>query len=336
MRAFRKSLASIERRAGGIRSFRGYRWFRRAAVGALALALAAASTEEVCERRAQAALTAGETFVAVSGARLRYQTLGLERAGPLVVLLPGLGASIEQMRFLQPRLAETVRTLSYDRAGYGFSTGSDAHTAEEQAKELAALLDALNLPGTLVLVGYSTSALVARVFAALNPARVAAVYLVEPDHPEFEARARARPTPRRGYVRWVVHDLVTTTFGVKRLAARLAARHDAHQAPAEARANEVLVRRRHFWALAREWYVLPDSFAQAMAAPVGAEPIVVLYTAQSDPEFPLQERLLAEFVRRSPRGRIRKLPNHPHDQLFMPGPVLDAIVEDVSALASAH
>lgn len=295
------------------------------------LALGAAGSEEVCERRAEARLTAGETFADVNGARLRYRAAGLEHSGPVVVLLPGMAGSLEQMRFVERRLGRAARTLSYDRAGYGFSSGSHAHTAAEQAAELVALLDALALRGPVVLVGYSTSALVARVFGGSYPERTAGLYLVEPDHPEFDAVATGRPSPRRDYARWVAHDLATTTFGIKRLATSLTAENAA-----QARANEVLLRRRHYVALAREWYVLPETYAQARAAKVPPVPFVVLFTEQSSAQFPLLERSLSVLVARSPHGRVTKLPHHPHDELFLPGPVLDAIVDGVLAMVKGR
>jgi hypothetical protein len=161
---------------------------------------------------------------------------------------------------------------------------------------------------------------------------MAGLYLVEPDHPEFEARATGRPSPRRDYARWVVHELVTTTFGLKRLTKPVAGPEDA----AEVRASELFVRRRHYWALAREWYVLPDTFSQALAAPVGNGAVVVLFTEQTDPQFPLQARTFTEFARRSPRGSVTRLPHHPHDKLFVPGPVLDAIVLGVNAMVKGR
>lgn len=295
-------------------------------------ALLAAGCEEVLERRARARLTQGETFASVNGAQVRYRLLGAEHAGPTVVFLAGLGGSIEQMVYVQNRVAQTTRTLAYDRGGYGFSTGSDAHTAEAQSAELDGLLQALHLDGPLVLLGFSTSASIARVFASHHPDRVRGLYLVEPYFPEIEQRVAGRKEPRRVYIRWIVHDFFTSTFGVKRLNNRLAS-YAGPGDPVEQRAEEVLQSRRHFMALAHEWYVTPQIAEQAKAAAVGSEPMVILFT--SGPDATLEQALgamYAEFVAHSPEGKVVKLENHDHSKLLTPGPVLDTIVAGLGQL----
>jgi pimeloyl-ACP methyl ester carboxylesterase len=293
----------------------------------------AAGCEEVLERRARARLTPGETFAAVDGAQVRYRLLGAEHAGPTVVFLVGLGGSIEQMVYVQGRVAETTRTLAYDRGGYGFSVGSDSYTAEEQAAELDGLLQSLHLEGPLVLFGFSTSASIARVFAARHPQRVAGLYLVEPYFPELEQRIAGRQEPRRVYIRWIVHDFFTSTLGLKRLGNRLGS-YAGPADPVEQRAEEVLQSRRHFMALAHEWYVTPVTAREATSAAVGTEPMVILYT--HTPDRTLDEavdRLYGEFVAHSTEGKLVKLANHDHSKLLTPGPVLDRIVQGVGELA---
>jgi pimeloyl-ACP methyl ester carboxylesterase len=305
------------------------RWGLRLAAAALLLALLAAIAEEVAERRARARFTAGETFAAVHGAQVRYRMLGTEHTGPTIVLLPGLGGSIEQMQHLQPRLARVARTLTYDRGGYGFSVDSDAHSADEQATELEGLLSALSIEGPLVVVGYSSSSMIARIFSGRHPARVAGTFHIEPAVPEFEARRPGEKGARRIYLRWIVHDLFTTTFGIKRL------RGDhGTSALAEQRAAEVLQSRRHMWALAREWFVIPETFAQTLRAPVGNQPVVILFTEQHDPASALLEGIYHELVARSPHGKVVKLPSYDHGRLLMPGPVLDAIVGGIEELVA--
>jgi pimeloyl-ACP methyl ester carboxylesterase len=311
-----------------------FRFARRWAPGAvLGVAVLAAGCEEVLERRARARLTQGETFAGVNGAQVRYRLLGAEHAGPTIVFLVGLGGSIEQMVYVQGRVAEATRTLAYDRGGYGFSVGSDAYTAEQQTAELDGLLQSLHLEGPLVLFGFSTSASIARVFAARHPERVAGLYFVEPYFPEVEQRLTGRQEPRRVYIRWIIHDFFTSTFGLKRLGNRLAS--DAGPPdPVEQRAQEVLQSRRHFTALAHEWYVTPETAREVTRAAVGTEPTVILYT--HSPDRPLDEahdRLYGEFVAHSTEGKLVKLANHDHSKLLTPGPVLDRIVQGVGELA---
>ncbi|MEI9953785.1 MAG: alpha/beta hydrolase [Pseudomonadota bacterium] len=309
------------------------KWSARIAASALGVCVLAAGVEEVLERRAQTRLTAGETFAEVNGARVRYRALGAEHTGRTIVLLPGIGASIEQMRHAQRRLAAKARTLTYDRAGYGFSVGSHAHTADDQAAELAELLDALSVSHPVVLVGYSSSALLARVFAGRYPTRTAGLYLVEPDFPEFEEQVPGRHGPRRLYARWVLHELLVSTLGLSRLC-KLGAPSSGPSGALDEREEEIFQRRRHFWALARDAYDLPTSFAQAKQAPVARVPLVIMSTEQTDPSAGLLNELYAELARRSPRGKVVQLPGYDHGRLFEPGPVLDAIVEGVTEMAT--
>ena len=318
-------------------SVRIRRWLLRVIAAILLLCVAGAGLEAVLEARARARLTADQTFATVNGSRIRYRRLGSDRPGPTVVFLNGVGGSLEQMDDLQTRVAATSPTLSYDRGGYGFSTGSDAYTAEQQTTELLGLLDALHLGGPVILVGYSTSAQHARVFASRQPNRTAGVFLIEPYLPEVELRLPWRQPPRRVYLRWVVRDVVAGTLGINRLQNSLAHRRPA--TPVEARAQEVLQSRSHVWALAHEWYAMRASAEQTMSSKIGNEPFVIAYTAHpgqaGDPH--VRESLLAysEVVRRSARGKLIELPECDHSRVLKPGPVLDGLVAGIAEVAGA-
>src|SRR3954468_3640442 len=123
--------------------------------GAVVVFIACAGVVEfVLEARDAARLIAGQTFATVGRARIRYWLVGTENHAAQVVILPGISSGIEQVDDLQRALSAKVPTLAYDRAGYGFSENSSAHSAEEQAEELAALLHALKVETPVVLVAY--------------------------------------------------------------------------------------------------------------------------------------------------------------------------------------
>ncbi len=309
------------------------RWVWGVVLLLVGLCFAGSGCEYVLEQRARARFTAGESFVDVGDAHVRYLQLGAGHPGATVVFLTGLGGSIEQMYYVQTRLAETVPTLSYDRGGYGLSVGSRAHTAGEQVTELEGVLDTLGIRGRIVLVSFSSAASIARIFAARYPARMAGMYLIEPYLPEIEAAIPGRKPPRRQFIRWIVHDLVTSTLGLKRLANHFS-QPPSPNTLVEWRAREVLQSRPHFWALAREWYVIPESARETLGTPVGQEPVVILYTEQQN-EGAI-EGVYTDFLSHSTHGKIVKLPNYDHSRLLMPGPVLDTIVKGVAELATAN
>src|SRR5258708_6177480 len=239
----------------------------RLLIVAVALVASALVTELALEARDFARYMPGQTFATVGDARIRYRLLGAERPGATVVFLSGLSGSIEQTDGLQRAVSSAVPSLAYDPAGYGFREGSTAHSVEEQAKELAALLHALKLGGPVVLVAYSFSGLLARIFAGRFPEKTAGIFLIEPSMPEFNGRIPGLDTPRRYLVRFIVHQLLASSLGYIRLTQRIR----SWQGPAslvEQRAEAVLARRPHYWALARGWYVLPEPWRQTLDTPI--------------------------------------------------------------------
>jgi pimeloyl-ACP methyl ester carboxylesterase len=248
------------------------------------------------------------------------------------VFLTGIGGSIEQMVHVQAQIARSTQTLAYDRGGYGFSSGSSAFTSAEQAAELLDLLDALKIKGRVVLVGFSSASAIARLFLARYPERTQGLYFVEPYLPEVALRIPGSKSRRRTFVRWIVHDLFMSTFGLLRARNRLA-NFAGPPDPVEQRAEEILQSRHHFWAMAREWYAIPETNAEAMAARVNDAPIVIFFTEQ--PNDTMSEQVFGEFVRRSPRGKLVRLPNHEHSKLLTPGPVLDVIAQGIVEMATS-
>jgi pimeloyl-ACP methyl ester carboxylesterase len=300
-----------------------------------ALIALALLTESVLEARDAKRFIQGQTFAQVGEARVRYLRLGPAHSGTTVVFLSGFAGSIEQAEHLQKAVAAHVPTLAYDRAGYGFSEASTAHTALEQANELAGLLDALGVNQPVVLVCYSASALVARVFADRFSQKTAGMYLIDPAIPELYISMPSRHSARRGLARTIIRQLVASFLGEIRLRQRL----DSWNGPSsvvEQRAEAVLARSWHNWAVTREWYVLPDSAQQTLDAPVpNALPFEIAFTKPSveDETSRTLVQLYAELAARSSRGGLLELEHVDHGQLVSPGPVLDQITDRIVKLA---
>lgn len=103
-------------------------------------------------------------------------------AGAPVVLVHGLPSNVGDWASVPEELARRgLRAIAYDRIGYGWSsrvgTSSGARTFESNARELAALLDALGL-GRAALVGWSYGGGVVQALAATAPGRVSRVVLL--------------------------------------------------------------------------------------------------------------------------------------------------------------
>jgi pimeloyl-ACP methyl ester carboxylesterase len=241
-------------------------WLIRFSIFAVALAATALLIEFLLEVSDVARYMPGQTIATVGDARIRYRLMGVMHGGAPVVILAGLNGVIEQADALQSAVSSAVPSLTYDRAGYGFSRGSAAHTAQEQAAELAGLLVALKIEKPVVIVSYSASAELARVFAGAYPDKTVGIYLIDPPMPEIDYLMPHPGDPRTYYMRYVVSGLLESSVGYIRLKEWLLSR--GPKSRVEQRADAVLARRPHYWALAKEWYATPVSARQTIEAPV--------------------------------------------------------------------
>jgi pimeloyl-ACP methyl ester carboxylesterase len=118
-------------------------------------------------------------LVDVGGYRLEARVKGA--GNPAVVFETGFTGGVGLYWRLQDRIAEHTRSLVYERAGLGRSDpGPQPRTAEQMARDLHALLAALDIRPPVVLVGHSAGGLFMRVFAHDYPADVAAMIFIDP------------------------------------------------------------------------------------------------------------------------------------------------------------
>jgi pimeloyl-ACP methyl ester carboxylesterase len=241
---------------------------------------------------------------------------------------------IEQADAFQSAVSSEVPSLTYDRAGYGFSRGSAAHTAEEQAAELAGLLHTLMIEKPVVIVSYSASAELARVFAGRYPEKTAGIYLIDPPMPEIDHLMPHPGDPRSYYLRYVVSGLVQSSFGYIRLKQWLSS--NGTKSIIEQRADAVLARRSHYWALAKEWYATPVSARQTVEAPVPPTmPVEVVYPKriENDNVAIAMTKAYVDLVARSSRGKLTELDYVDHTTIFKYGHVFEQMVERIQKLS---
>jgi pimeloyl-ACP methyl ester carboxylesterase len=291
--------------------------------------------EHLLEVRDVIRYTPGENFAQVADSRIRYRQLGAPHLGNTVVFLSGLSGSIEQADQLQRAVAEHEYTLAYDRAGSGFTEGSDASTALEQANELVGLLKALRVNEPVVLVAYSLSAAIARVFAGQYPQLTGGLYLIEPNIPEINLRFPTWHSPRRSLFRPVMSQLLMSMIGEIRLKQRLE-NWNGPTSLVEQRAQAILARRAHNWAVTREWYFLTESLRQAMDAPVPASlPMEIAYTEGpvEDETVRAVHQVYATFASRSTRGELYELGDIRHEQLMSSRAAIDQLAARIVILA---
>lgn len=117
-------------------------------------------------------------FAEAGGERLHLLVRG--SGTPAVILEAGIAASSLSWSHVQPRVAEFTQTVSYDRAGLGWSAAARApRTAGRAVTELRAALRSAGIAPPYVLAGHSFGGCVARLFAAQHPEEVAGLVLVD-------------------------------------------------------------------------------------------------------------------------------------------------------------
>lgn len=168
------------------------RW-RSTALLAVAAMGCAAAVQQVLTVRDRRRYPAPGLLVHVDGRQIHLQVRGADSAGPTVVLEAGMGSFSPNWYWVQEELAPVVRSVSYDRAGLGWSRRSrHPRDAQTVAMELRDALREAAIEPPYVLAGHSFGGLPVRAFADLYPELTAGLVLVDASHPDQWVRW---PTP---------------------------------------------------------------------------------------------------------------------------------------------
>jgi pimeloyl-ACP methyl ester carboxylesterase len=121
-------------------------------------------------------------FVDLGTHRLHLYETG--NGSPTVILEAGLMSTVLSWTELQRELCKSLRVVSYDRAGLGWSElGPMPRTADRIVEELHLALGRAGIPPPYLLVGHSFGGLTMPLFAARFPGEVAGMVLVDPVAP---------------------------------------------------------------------------------------------------------------------------------------------------------
>jgi pimeloyl-ACP methyl ester carboxylesterase len=290
-------------------------------------------------------------MIDIGGRALHWNVSG--EGTPTVVLDAGIAASSLSWALVVREVAEFAAVATYDRAGFGWSDPAlHRCTALDSARDLALLLDRVDIPGPLVLVGHSFGGLIARIFQQLSPERVAGLVLVDPicrelwrDPGEQRRRMLARGVmlskrgeflARAGVVKVALKLLLSGSHAIPKVLARASAGRGA--GVAERLTGEVRKMPREVWpAVAAHWSEarcfhamadalenLPLSVTQLdETRSLGALPISVLSAASASPA---ELREHAHDAELSTCGEHVVTPGSGHWlQLDAPGAVVEAI-----------
>lgn len=136
-------------------------------------------------------------YIDTGGHQLRMLICG--HGSPAVVFETGgsgaNGSPLEVWQLVQPEVSKFTRTVSYDRAGIGWSSpGPEPRDARQLAYELHTALKNAHVAPPYILVGHSLGGPFIRVFAGMYPDEVAGMVLVDPTQEEYINWNQARDT----------------------------------------------------------------------------------------------------------------------------------------------
>jgi pimeloyl-ACP methyl ester carboxylesterase len=291
-------------------------------LGILVLTSAAMVLESVLEHRDRARLSRNDTFGSIGNRRVRYRLLGAEKSGPPIVLVPGLFGYIEQWEKVQRSLSQWAPVLTYDRGGMGFSDSTDAHDAESEANELAAVVQASGAHAPFVVVSYSSSAFVAQIFAARHPEMVKGQVFIDPMVPLASA-----PRPY-----WRILGRTAVPATAKALVGYLRLRHWIDQprdsTTASDEKEQAIQVSAHFWlALTMDVFALDRSATEVRAVPAsGSVPVGLLSASDPAPRSSPARAAQRALVANSVRGTFQSLPDVDHTSLLSDPVGVDAVV----------
>ncbi len=106
-------------------------------------------------------------------------------SGITVIFESGLGNGCLSWSLVQQVMSKKVRSVSYDRAGMGWSeVAKKKRTSNQIAHELSQSLKKANIGGPYILVGHSLGGLYIRSFYDLHPNEVIGMIFVDSSHPK--------------------------------------------------------------------------------------------------------------------------------------------------------
>jgi pimeloyl-ACP methyl ester carboxylesterase len=292
------------------------RWGKTAVLVA-AGAGAAAAVQQALTARDRRRYPAPGLLVPVDGRQVHLQVRGADSGGPTAVLEAGMGSFSPNWYWVQEELAPTVRSVSYDRAGLGWSQPSRRpRDAQTIAMELRDALREAAIEPPYVLAGHSFGGMPVRTFADLYPELTAGLVLVDASHPDQWVRW---PTPHAdkmlevsqrifGWLSWLgILRALNLSRGISAgLPARQVAELRAGAALPGFAATEAA--QMHSWAVSRE---------QLNAAqPLGDLPLAVLGVSEQPVGGELLTALQRELAELTENASLEVVQGASHESLI--------------------
>ena len=120
----------------------------------------------------------------VDGTEIHMYCTGPENnAHPTIIIISGGGTPSYVYDDLRENLSKTIRTCSYDIAGFGWSEPNDApSTVKNMSDELYQLLQTAQIDGPIILAGHSLGGLVSLIYSAEHEEQVVGIAFIDSSH----------------------------------------------------------------------------------------------------------------------------------------------------------
>jgi len=250
---------------------------------------------------------------------------------PVIVLESGMGGGALDWSLVQPELAKLGTVVSYDRAGFGWSSDYSltgrGRTCRHYAEDLRELLKELGLQPPFLLVGHSYGGMITRSFASLHANEVSGLVLVDAVHESryvSEGQGADRRKQRGRYLRELRLGYLLSPIAIPRL---LNKHIGSKRLPETAqRAVRALGFRAGAYRAAYAECLAAEASARELieARPLRQElPVMVLSAGRQDEEWKASQRRLIGLTSQTKQVIVRD--SWHSIQIHKPDAVIDAV-----------
>ncbi|SHG18374.1 alpha/beta hydrolase [Ornithinibacillus halophilus] len=236
-------------------------------------------------------------LVKINGRLIHTIISGNESTNCTVVLDAGLSCCSLDWIHVQPEISKLAKVISFDRAGYGWSSPSkDNYTSEDVVKDIKGILDKTSAKPPYILVGHSFGTLNMRLFASTYPELVNSLILIDGVHENRYLHENWDENRKKAYQKNLLlyqFGYITSEIGLPRLLrhgvgrSRLNGEHQSY-------ADYISYQPKAFEALYKEFLNSETSARQvADAKPLPNDlPVTVISSNNPDPIWREHQQLL--------------------------------------------
>ncbi|WP_427138849.1 alpha/beta hydrolase [Psychrobacillus psychrodurans] len=251
-----------------------------------------------------------------------------------VILDAGLSCCSIDWYYIQPQVSEFSKVISFDRAGYGWSSSvKGKYTSENVVEDLLKVLEKLNSKTPYVLVGHSFGGLNMRLFASKYPEKVAALILIDSVHENRYLSSEwdeERKNIHKKNLRLFRLGYITSSLGIPRLLNQPVGRKRLPE-PYQKYINYIGYNPKTFEAVYKEFFYSEESaFQLKESKPLNKElPITVLSSNNNDVSWVEHQNILSNLTNNT--VQIKTEDGH-SIHLENPEIVIDTIKEVINEL----